>query len=62
MTFTVRPLPRNYCVSALCLHGTNLTSEWLTSEWLTRQSSSVELVFTLALRRKADILNTACRN
>jgi len=25
MTFTVRPLPCNYCVSALCLHGTYLT-------------------------------------
>ena len=25
MIFTVRPLPCNYCVNALCLHGTNLT-------------------------------------
>jgi len=55
MTFTVRPLPCNYCVSALCLYGTNLTSEWLT--W---QSSSGELVFTLPSKRKAATLNTAC--
>jgi len=25
MTLTVRPLPCNYCVSALCLHGTKFT-------------------------------------
>jgi len=25
MTFTVRPLPCHCCISALCLHGTNLT-------------------------------------
>jgi len=55
MTFTVRPLPCNYCVSALCLHGMNLTSEWLT-----RQSCSGELVFTLASKQKAATLNTAC--
>jgi len=54
MTFTVRPLPCNYCVSASCLHGTNLTSEWLTRQW-----SSGELVFTLASKRKASTLNTA---
>jgi len=55
MTLTVRPSPSNYCVSALCLHGTNLTSEWLT-----RQSNSGELVFTLPSKRKAATLNTAC--
>jgi len=32
MTYTVRPLPCNYCVSASCVH--------LTSERLTQQSSS----------------------
>jgi len=41
------------CVSASCLHGTNLTSEWLT-----RQLSSGELVFTLASRRNAATMNT----
>jgi len=47
MTFIVRPLPCNYCISASCLHGTNLTSEWLT-----RQSSSGVFVFTLASKAK----------
>jgi len=38
------------CVSALCLHGTNFTSEWST-----QQSSSGELVFAIASRQKATI-------
>jgi len=45
------------CLSALCLHGTNLINERLT--W---QSGSGELDFTLALSQKAATLNTACPN